>query len=174
MALSRGLTLLSCHLLPAAPRRGWLVSEPVVPHHTSLTQRQKTAVTGDSITLRAGLIHHSYSFWLSRVTPDPSTEHLLTMNSLSEPGVLPPGAREEVSSAARLGGWPWLPRPAPVHLPHLLHLKVLERRCAQGSPSPLHLSGALHSEVRPHLGTFSSDPVERSRDCVWTGHACAQ
>lgn len=41
VALSQGLTLLSCHLLPAAPRRGHLVSEPMVPHHTSLTQRQK-------------------------------------------------------------------------------------------------------------------------------------
>lgn len=59
VALSQGLTLLSYHLLPAAPRRGWLVSEPVVPHHTSLTQHQKTAatalpVTGDSRILRSG------------------------------------------------------------------------------------------------------------------------
>lgn len=60
VALSQRLTLLSCLLLPAAPHRGRLVSEPVAPHHTSLTQRQKTAatalpVTGDSRTLRSGL-----------------------------------------------------------------------------------------------------------------------
>ena len=54
--------------------------------------------------------------------------------------------------------------PSLVHLPHL-HLKVLERPCVQGSLVPcLHLSGAWYSEMRPHLGTFSSDPVERSRD----------
>lgn len=60
MALSQWLTLLSRHLPPAAPRRGRLVSEPAVPHHTSLTQRQKTAamalpVTGDSRIVRSGL-----------------------------------------------------------------------------------------------------------------------
>lgn len=60
VALSQGLTLLSRHLPPAAPRQGQLVSEPVVPHHTSLTQRQKTAamalpVTGDSRIVRSGL-----------------------------------------------------------------------------------------------------------------------
>lgn len=60
VALSQGLTLLSRHLPPAAPRRGQLVSEPVVPHHTSLTQRHKTAamalpVTGDSRIVRSGL-----------------------------------------------------------------------------------------------------------------------
>ena len=64
MALSQGLTLLSCHLLQAAPRRGHLVSEPMVPHHTSLTQRQQTAamalpVTEDSRLVGSGLfIHH--------------------------------------------------------------------------------------------------------------------
>ena len=58
--------------------------------------------------------------------------------------------------------------PSLVHLPLLLHLKVPERRCAQGSLAPcLHLSGALYFEMRPHLGTFSSDPVQRSRD--WSG-----
>lgn len=76
--------------------------------------------------------------------------------------------------AAHLEGCPWLHPPSLVHLPHL-HLKVLERRCVQGSLVPcLHLSGALHSETHPHLGTFSSDSGERSQDCVRTAHACAQ
>lgn len=48
-------------LLPlASPRWGHLVSEPMVPHHTSLTQSRETAamalpVTADSRLVRAGL-----------------------------------------------------------------------------------------------------------------------
>lgn len=48
-------------LLPlASPRWGHLVSEPMVPHHTSLTQSRKTAamalpVTADSRLVRSGL-----------------------------------------------------------------------------------------------------------------------